>query len=203
MNEANLLSRRDALKRAGALVGTAAFATPIVVGVFSTQASAQGCDPTIDSDAVDLLQGTPRKWNTNCQTADGPWGRYNAQKTTATIPGSGGLTAEIRFGFDGTDNYPVHCSFYQFVAPNGWTCSATFAVGDANSADGCVANSWDGEHYSVPGTCVIPGFNGEPDFMPPANAFPVPYCKDLGPPANKDCPSSQFLYLTEWSCCPV
>jgi hypothetical protein len=204
----NQLSRREALKAAGVAAGAAAFASPVVVGVFSTQASAAGCDPSIDSDALDLLNGTPKNWNTNCQTKSSagrpyPWGRYNAQRTTATLPGSAGQ-ASIDFGNDGTDNYPVHCSFYTLSAPAGWLCSATFVTGDANSQDGCVPNGWTGPFTSEIGDCSIPQ-DGDTtdgvDFAPPPNSFPVPYCKD--PDGNNSCcPAGQFLWLTAWSCCP-
>jgi hypothetical protein len=196
------MSRRDALKTSAKVAGVAAFATPVVMGVFSTRASAvNNCDPSVDSDAIDLLNGTPRKWNTNCSDNE-KYGRYNAQRTTAELPGTGGEIAAINFGFTGTDNFPHECSFYTFDVPDGWECTATFVVGDANDTDGCPDGGL--EDISTPGDCEPWTAAGTPsDFSPPPGANPVPYCKT--PVENRSggfCVSKAFLWLVEWSCCP-
>ena len=203
------ISRRDALKTSAKVAGVAAFATPIVMGVFSSRASAfAGCDPTLDSDAVDLLKGKPKKWNINCSSNE-KYGRYNAQRTEALLPGPGGLKAVINFGQVGTDNFPVECSYYFFTVPTGWECSATFEIGDANDQLGCIAGE---ERVSVPGDCTLwPGTDGDTtpgDSLPaPIGAIGLPYCAlpDVAPgqpvPTNY-CVSGTFLWLVEWSCCP-
>jgi hypothetical protein len=194
------LSRRDALKTTAKVAGVAAFATPVVMGVFSGSARAQSaCDPALDSDAIDLLQGQPKRWNINCDKQNTFAGRYNAQRTESEIPGSGGLTAVLNFGLLGVDNFPVECSFYTITAPAGWECSATFRVEQANGSQGCGAGAT--EATSVPGNCTD-GFPAFPDFSPPAGAGPLPYCFVPGGTPNA-CDSSVKLALVEWVCCPT
>jgi hypothetical protein len=199
----NAISRREALRTTAKVAGAAAFATPVVMGVFSSRVSAipAGCDPSVDSDAIDLLQGQPRKWNINCSDNE-KYGRYNAQRTEALLPGGAG-TAAINFGFTGTDNFPVECSFYVFDVPAGWDCSASFVVGDANDTDGCPDGGI--EFDSVPGDCEIwpEGGSTPEDFVPPPGALPVPYCQTPSEnPSGGFCEGKTFLWLVEWTCCP-
>ena len=189
--------------KGAAAAGAAAFATPVVLGVYSTAASAQSstCDPALDSNAVDLLVGDLKRWNLNCDKQNTLAGRYNAQRTDAEISGTGGLTATIEFGLQGVDNLPVECSYYTIDAPAGWTCTARFGVEQANGQTGCSPGAT--EFLSVPGDCDD-AESGEdyPDFTPPPDALPVPYCRVVGGNPN-ECDSGLKLVLLEWTCCPV
>lgn len=196
------LDRRTVLKKAALTAGAAAFATPIVAGVFSSRVQAGGginqCTPEGESDAVDILLGDPRSWNLNCDDLGGlaPWGRYNAQRSEFEIP-STGEPVVIIFGETGTDNFPVQCSYFQILEPDGWTCTATFTVGSANLNKDCGDI---GGTSATSGDAGCSGFSG----WDGVGHFKLPYCKD-NPSGGQDeeCPSNFFLHLVEFYCCPT
>lgn len=196
------ISRREALATGAKVAGAAAFATPVVMGVFSSAASAgldvpDRCNPDVDSDAIDVLQGSPRRWNINCEKQSSFAGRYNAQRTEVTIPGTT-ETVIISFGDAGVDNFPVECSYYTIDAPEGWDCEATFQVEAPNGVEGCVDGT---EATSDPGECH-PDFQAtNPSFTPPPGALPLPYCYVPGGTPNA-CDSSVKLALVSFFCCP-
>jgi hypothetical protein len=200
-NESGRMSRRAAIATGAKVAGAAAFATPVVMGVFSSAASAQvpeRCDPSIDSDAIDILEGGDRRWNLNCEKQDSFAGRYNAQRTELAIPGTNEEVV-ISFGLGGVDNFAVECSFYTITAPDGYECTATFAVENANGTPGCTSATAI-EAESTPGDCTE-GFPSNPDFTPPPGALPLPYCYVPGGTPNA-CDSGNKLVLESFFCCP-
>lgn len=147
------ISRREALKSTAKIAGVAAFAAPVVVGVFSApsvRANHSLCGPATDSDSVAATITSGGTWNTNCGDCS-PSGRYNGQNSNFTIVGGSG---SVQVGSGGVDNFCTAVSFYVITNPAGFTCDATFSV---RQCDGAVVNS-------------IPGLGA------PAGAIPLPYC---------------------------
>lgn len=181
------ISRREALKLSAKTAGVAAFATPVVVGAFSSPAMASHggiCTPGIDSDAETAVLGSGGSYNVNCGTA-GPLGRYNGQNGNFTL--ADGTEGEVLVGFPGVDNFDVRCSFYTIDVP-GFVCSATF---DLLRCDCEVLFSSPCDETLCP---------TDPDC--PANAQPLPYCAcvDCSGGANV---ASVRLRLASVTCCPV
>lgn len=204
--ESNTITRRDALRKAGLAAGAAAFATPTVVGVFSSRASAQRtlpCDPGLDSDAVVLTAFDVADWNQNCggnaNTDPFPppgdedaYGRYNGQDATSVLAVNGNQVT-VQIGEAGTDNEWVSISYYTITnVPAGWQCFADFRMENANGGVGCPSGVE---------TLSSPGNNTDP--VVPFGALALPYCADTTNQGNADCPSSAKLVLLSVTCCPI
>ena len=149
------LNRRNVLKGAAA-VGAAAFASPVIAGVFqatSVQAFFN-CDPVANSRAIPATTISGQEWNSN--SASGyPFGRYNGQNRNFTLPN--GATGFIRLGSTGVDNFDTRKSYYEIVI-TGYDCTATFALdncGTANLNNGLVCQS-------TPGVAPGPGIGSLP-----------------------------------------
>lgn len=195
------MDRRSVLKRGALIAGVAAFAQPVVAGVFSSPAAADyippdRCNPALDSDAIDVLGGGDERWNLNCD-ANSKYGRYNAQRSQYTIPGTN-LQVSIVFGqANTTDNLPVECSYYTIVKPAGYDCQAEWALQDGSKNAVCNLPG-DNVVQSVPGDCIQVGTKPVADFTAPTGALPIPYCK----PKSDSCPSGFKLVLLNLYCCP-
>jgi hypothetical protein len=182
------VSRRDALKLSAKVAGAAAFATPVVVGAFSSPAMANHggiCTPGNDSDAETAVLGGGGRWNVNCANA-GPLGRYNGQNGHFEL--ADGTEGDVVIGYPGVDNFDVRCSFYTIDVP-GYVCSATFSL------DNCacpVAQSVPCDPINCPG-----------DPACPPNAQPLPYCNCVGGCSGGANVASVKLILTSVNCCPV
>ena len=197
------VTRREALKTTAKVAGVAAFATPVVMGVFSAPALGVpfACDPAVNSRAIQLITGGGKRWNINCASLNTAQGRYNAQQTTFTLPGAAGAVT-LNFGMSGVDNFPVECSYYTITAPATYTCTAIFRTEQANGTLGCSPGAT--QKTSLPGICEAPATG----FSPPGpsgnttGALPLPYC-DVPNGAPNGCDSGVKLVLVSLACCPA
>lgn len=137
------MDRRSVLKRGALLAGVAAFAQPVVAGVFSSPAEATHlgpCSAATDSEAVTAVTISGQDWNSN-SAAGYPFGRYNGQNRGFQLPD--GTQGVIRLGLPGVDNFDVRYTFY-VVDITGYTCQVNFSLGkcgDNNKNDGLVLYS--------------------------------------------------------------
>jgi hypothetical protein len=150
---ADVVSRREALKVTAKVAGVTAFATPVVVGVFSSNASAVACGGPGESDAIPATVDANVKWNQNCGGNGSPLGRINGQNKNNFSFGGGDYRVVI--ADDGTDNTNADKTYYTVVNPAGYVCSATFII------ENCGSGPW--PLSTNPGTW-------------PSAAQPVPYC---------------------------
>lgn len=169
------LSRREALKATAKAAGVAAFAAPVVVGVFNSSASAQTviCSQTNDSDAVTAtVIPANYSWNHNSggQTVEG---RYNGQNKNFTLAGG---TGTVQVGATGTDNPDVTIAYYVIFPPAGLvSCTPTWQI---VGCTGPIATS----------SAALTATQG-----------PLPYCTTATDPGS---PAVQ-LQLVSITCCPA
>lgn len=188
------INRREAILKTAKAAGVAAFAAPVVTGVFAAPgiANAAACNPSTDSDAVPITSAAGSEWNVNCADG-GTWGRYNAQRSTFSL---GALQVVLTFGRASlTDNFLVEESWYSLTAAQGnipYTCAATWALQRANGTATC---NDPGEVIatSVPNPATVPSGT---------TALPLPYCQALDNQGDPSCPSGDKLVLVSLVCCP-
>lgn len=192
------ISRREALKTTAKVAGAAAFAAPVIAGVFSAPAAHavfSNCDPLTNSYAKKATNITGNEWNTN-GAAGYPFGRYNGQNRNFNLQG---LQGTISLGGQGVDNFDVRTSYY-YINLTGYNCEATFRV------ENCGPNN---------------DQNGEVDYSQPSVSGigygPLPFCSDEYPgaypnspapppviPADQDYTDANAqLVLVSIYCCPV
>ena len=116
------ISRREALKSTAKIAGVAAFAAPVVVGVFSAQSvGASHCGPN-DSDSQLVTIGLDNFANTNCGNKCNDSGEYHSDFVTSTIPNSvGPATVTITVA-----EQCAQGSAFVISATGGYVCQATF-----------------------------------------------------------------------------
>lgn len=130
------ISRREALKSTAKIAGVAAFAAPVVVGVFSAQAvSAVHCGPN-DSDSQLVTIGLDNFANTNCGGRCNDSGEYHSDTVTAAIPNSSpAATVTITVG-----EQCAQGSSFVISATQGYVCQATFQATCASGDTEVVQN---------------------------------------------------------------
>lgn len=194
--ESELISRREALRTAAAVAGTAAFATPVVVGVFASPARAVGegtiCNPDVESDTILATGYEGVDWNHNCNSG-GPLGSWNGQDTNFTfVDGGVNQVGTVRVGAAGTDatDLQVQIAYYTIVSPTGFECSAYWRLLD--------------NPYKVPQNYVPVNKTVLSSPVNPAT-LPLPY-PNPGAPDNYVCQpdtAAWRLKLASVYCCPL